>query len=40
MEDKEVFKMWWKFFLDLVIKMVAAWFILLAAASLLWLLVH
>jgi len=40
MEDKEVVKMWGKFFLALVIKIVAAWFILLAAAGLYWVFVY
>ena len=36
MEDKEVVKMWGKFFLALVIKVVEACFIILAASGLYW----
>ena len=36
MEDREVVKMWGKFFLALITKAAAAWFILLAAAGLYW----
>lgn len=36
MEDREVVKMWGKFFLALMVKVVAACFMLLAVAGLYW----
>ncbi len=41
MEDKDVVKMWGKYFLALVVKVAAAWFVILAAVDLYyWLFVY